>query len=171
MKSTLLTFFLFLLASSFSAAQESGNNWASLNFLIGTWKGEGSGQPGIGEGNFSFKLDLDKNILVRNSHSEYPSANNNSPIVHEDLMIVYRDYSRQHSKAIYFDNEGHVINYSITFPSDNDIVFTSDKIPNAPVFRLTYAKLENDLVNVKFEISRDGGNFMTYVEGKAKREK
>jgi len=46
---------------------------------------------------------------------------------------------------------------------------TSDKIPNAPVFRLTYTLLDNETVNTKFEISNEGDKFMTYIEGKSKR--
>ena len=152
-------------------AQENTNNWEKLNFLIGDWKGEGSGNPGEGEGIFSFKYDLNYKILLRKSHSEYPAAKDKPLIVHEDLMIIYLDYFGNPNRAIYFDNEGHVINYSITFPNNNDVVFTSDKIPNAPIFRLTYSKIESDLLNVKFEMSQDGENYQAYVEGRSKRQK
>lgn len=148
---------------------QENSNWKKLNILIGNWKGEGSGKPGEGEGYFSFNYDLNNKIIIRKSHSEYPATKDKPLIVHDDLMIVYLNYSGNPEKAIYFDNEGHVINYSITFPNDNDIVFTSDKIPNGPIFRLTYSKLENDLLNVKFEMSQDGENYITYVEGKSKR--
>jgi len=42
-------------------------------------------------------------------------------------------------------------------------------MPNVPVFRLTYTLLENETVNTKFEMSRDGVNFTTYIEGKSKK--
>lgn len=130
MKSITIALIILLTAVSFSFGQTNDNTWAQLNFLIGSWSGEGGGEPGKGGGYFSFKLDLGNKILVRSSHSEYPSADGKSTFVHEDLMIVYPDYSGAPGKAIYFDNEGHVINYSITFPGNNDIVFTSGKIPN-----------------------------------------
>ncbi len=150
---------------------QENNNWGKLNFLIGNWKGEGSGKPGEGEGYSSFKYDLNNKIIIRNSHSEYPATKDKSLIVHDDLMIIYFNYSGNPDKAIYFDNEGHVINYSISIPNEIDIIFTSDKIPNVPLFRLTYSKIENDLVNVKFEISQDGENYIPYLEGKSKRQK
>jgi len=78
----------------------------------------------------------------------------------DDLMIVYPDYKGSPAKAIYFDNEGHTINYSITY-GDNSIAFTSDKIPNVPIFRLTYTLLETEIVNTKFEMSQDGEKFST----------
>ena len=85
-------------------------------------------------------------------------------------MIIYPATDGNTSKAIYFDNEGHVINYNVTF-SEKAIVFQSEKIPDVPVFRLTYSLLENEIINTKFEMSQDGQNFMTYVEGKSKRSK
>lgn len=165
----LIILMLFMVSSVF--AQSGNKKWSGLDFLVGNWEGEGSGKPGEGSGYFSFKFDLDNNVLVRNSHSEYPAAKDKAKTVHDDLMIIYSDNSGSPAKAIYFDNEGHVINYSITFPNDMDVVFTGEKIQNSPSFRLTYSKLAADLVNVKFEISRDGVYYITYIEGKSKRIK
>jgi len=144
--------------------------WDKWNWLIGEWIGEGTGTPGRGGGFFAFSLDLDKKILVRKSHSEYPAAENKSRVIHDDLMIVYPDYSGNPSSAIYFDNEGHTINYSIAY-TNRSIVLTSGKIPNIPVFRLTYTMLDYETVNTKFEMSKDGENFTTYVEGKSFKTK
>ena len=83
-------------------------------------------------------------------------------------MIIYPDYSGNPAKAIYFDNEGHIINYSIMY-DDKSIVFTSGWIPDVPVFRLTYSLLENETINTKFEISQDGDKFTTYIEGISKK--
>jgi hypothetical protein len=93
---------------------------------------------------------------------------NKPAIIHDDLMIVYLDINGSPSKAIYFDNEGHIINYQITY-SDKSIVLTSDKILNVPIFRLTYSLLDIDTVNTKFEMSQDGVRFTTYIEGKSKK--
>jgi len=78
-------------------------------------------------------------------------------------MIVYPDYTGNPVKAIFFDNEGHTINYSISY-TDKSIALTSKKIPNVPVFRLTYTLLKNEIVNTKIEISQDGEKFSTYIE-------
>ena len=145
-------------------------SWDQWSWLTGEWIGEGSGKPGDGGGTFSFKTDLDQNILVRKSHSEYPATANKPQVIHDDLMVVYPDFSGTPAKAIYFDNEGHTINYSITY-SDKSIILTSDKIPNVPTFRLTYSLLDNETVNTKFEMSQDGAKFFTYIEGKSKKRK
>jgi hypothetical protein len=146
------------------------STWDKWNWLIGDWVGAGSGIPGQGGGVFSFKLELDKKILLRKSHSEYPAAQNKPQVIHDDLLIVYPDFTGFPAKAIYFDSEGHTINYSITY-SDESIVLTSNRIMNVPVYRLTYTLLDPETVNTKFEMSRDGNKFTTYIEGKSKKTK
>lgn len=141
---------------------------SKLKWLIGEWRGEGDGKPGLGEGSFSFQFDLDNKILIRKSCTEFPSKTN-SPTIHKDLLILYSDFSGNMSNAIYFDNEGHTINYMVT-ASDTSIVFLSERVtPNIPIFRLTYTLLENNQVNTKFEMSQDGITFTTYIEGKSKK--
>jgi hypothetical protein len=167
MKILLIIIFCGILTTGFSQQKPSWDQWS---WLTGEWVGEGSGQPGTGGGTFSFKTDLDQNVLIRKSHSEYPATASKSKVIHDDLMVVYPDYSGIPSKAIYFDNEGHTINYSISY-SDKTIILTSDKIPNVPVFRLSYSLLDNETVNTKFEMSQDGEKFFTYIEGKSKRSK
>ena len=149
---------------------QSDSKWDKWNWLLGEWSGEGSGQPGDGAGSFTFKTELDQKILVRKSHSEYPATAGKPKVIHDDLMIIYPDFSGRPVTAIYFDNEGHTINYSITC-SDKSIVLTSITIPNMPVFRLTYMKLDDESVNTEFEISQDGVKFMTYVKGKSRKIK
>ncbi len=83
---------------------------------------------------------------------------------------MYLDFSGNPSRAIYFDNEGHTINYSISY-ADKSIVLLSDKIPNVPLFRLTYTLLDDETINTKFETSQDGEKFVTYIEGKSKKIK
>ena len=147
---------------------QQNSTWGKWNWVIGDWAGEGSGQPGKGGGTFSLKPDLGDKILIRKNHSEYPATENRPATIHDDLMIVYSDFTGNPSKAIYFDNEGHTINYAITYP-EKSIVLTSDKTPNMPVFRLTYTLLEKETINVKFEMSQDGEKFTTYTEGKCKK--
>jgi hypothetical protein len=142
--------------------------WNKWSWILGEWIGEGAGQPGQGAGTFSFGLELEKNILVRKSHSEYPASENKPKVIHDDLMIVYPDPSGSVTRAIYFDNEGHTINYTVEY-SEKSIVMTSDKIPNGPIFRLTYTLLENQIVDTKFEMSQDGVKYMVYVEGKSRK--
>lgn len=167
MRILLTIIFCGILSTGFSQQKP---NWDQWRWLTGEWVGEGSGQPGTGGGTFSFKTDLDQHVLIRKSHSEYPATADKPQVIHDDLMVVYPDFSGTPAKAIYFDNEGHTINYTINY-SDKSIILTSDKIPNVPIFRLTYSLLDNETVNTKFEMSQDGVKFFTYIEGKSKKSK
>jgi hypothetical protein len=149
-----------------SAQQTS--KWSRYGWLMGAWKGEGAGKPGQGEGTFAFSFDLNGEVIVRRSHSEYPATQNKPDVMHDDLMIIYPDISGNQDRAIYFDNEGHVINYAVTF-SDKSIVLRSEKSGNSPIFRLTYTLIDNETVTTSFEMSQDGEKFVTYIEGKSKR--
>ncbi len=170
MKDSFISLFILLLGiSSLSLAQQD-TTWQKWNWLVGDWTGEGSGTPGNGEGWFSLKPDLDGKVLIRKNHSEYPATTDKPKTIHDDLMVVYLDYAGQPAKAVYFDNEGHTINYAISY-LEKSIVFTSGKVQNKPVFRLSYTSLGKETVDVKFEMSRDGETFQTYTEGKCIRKK
>jgi hypothetical protein len=166
MKLPIMLLLAFLTTNCFS--QPSNDTWSRYKWLIGEWIGEGSGNPGQGKGGFSLKEDLSGKVLVRHNHSEYPAANGKPAFIHDDLMVVYNDLNVNVPKAIYFDNEGHTINYSILF-SDKTITFLSDKIPNVPVFRLTYTSVDSHTIDIKFELSQDGEKFTTYTTGRCKR--
>lgn len=151
------TAFFAVSISSFAQQKSAWNNW---QWLLGEWKGEGAGKPGEGNGTFSFAFDLDKKILVRKNYTEFPATNSKPASIHEDLMIIYLDFSGNPSKAIYFDNEGHTIHYSIQY-SDKTITLQSEKIAHIPVFKLSYIWLDDTTINTQFEISQDGQNFVT----------
>ena len=140
-----------------------------LNFLIGDWIGSGSGEPGQGVGSFSFTPDLQQKIIVRRAHSEYPASSNKPAVVHDDLLIVYADQG----KAIYFDNEGHVIHYDITTDlKKKSATFLSTDPSPMPLFRLTYMQPSEDKLTITFEISPTGKlqDLKTYLAGGAMRK-
>ncbi len=149
-------------------AQKTKDSWVKWKHLCGSWIGAENGQPGQGTGAFTFQSDLDSNILVRKSSTTFPASKSRPAFTHNDLLIVYRDTSGNPAKAIYFDNENHVLNYNITY-NDSSIVMTSEILPNLSQFRLSYVTLSSKKVNVKFEIALppDHSKFMIYLEGKA----
>ncbi len=169
MKSSILLAAIILLHPLRTNAQPAEQGWGKFGFLIGTWTGEGSGSPGEGTGSFSFLPELDGRILVRKNHTAYPADADKPAIVHDDLLIVYRDAPDSVEKAIYFDNEGHVIHYAIGYPAEGKIMFTSMKSSGMPFFRLTYEKLGEGSVRILFEMSRDGIVYRKYLEGTARR--
>lgn len=143
--------------------------WAAL---VGEWTGEGTGQPGNGMGTSSFQFDLQKQILVRRSHSEYPGSGGRPATIHDDLMVIYPGTGEE-SRAMYFDNEGHVIEYTATWSVGGDaLTFLSKPMSGAPQFRLTYKKVDAQTLSVSFEIAAPGqvAAFKPYVSGELKRK-
>jgi hypothetical protein len=166
---------LVLVAFSAGAAAESPDDdaWKPYRFLVGEWTGEGSGEPGKGSGRFSFAWDLQEKVLVRRNRAEYPAAQGRPAFSHEDLMVIYRADRSGPIKAIYFDSEGHVINYAVMFSDETrTLTFLSDAVPTAPRFRLSYTKGADDAMGIKFEIAPPGkpDGFKTYLEGNARRQ-
>ena len=78
---------------------------------------------------------------MRKNRAEYPAAKDRPAVVHEDLMVIYPDAKR----AIYFDSEGHVINYAIE-ADGKSAVFVSEPDPAAPRYRLTYRTTGADTI-------------------------
>jgi hypothetical protein len=165
---------LVLVALSAGAAGSPDDDaWKAYRFLLGEWGGEGVGEPGKGSGRFSFVLDLQEKVLVRRNRAEYPAAQGRPAFSHEDLMVIYRADRGGPSRAIYFDSEGHVINYTASFSNDKrTLTFLSDAVPPAPRFRLSYTKGADDSMGIKFEIAPPGTPevFKTYLEGNARRQ-
>jgi hypothetical protein len=161
----LLLFTLLLASVSLHA-----DDWGPLQFLIGKWTGEGGGGPGQGSGAFSFTPDIQNKILVRKNFAEYPASNGKPALRHDDLMIVYRDEASHDFRAIYFDSEEHVIQYSVK-PVPNGVVFESAPSQIAPRYRLTNTSSGAGTMKIKFEIAPPGKDFTTYIEASAHREK
>jgi len=148
-------------------------NWDSWRFLLGKWTGKASGQPGEGTGTFSFRFELQGKILVRRNRDDFPATKERAAFSHEDLLVIYPETGGPRTRAIYFDNEGHVIHYTAEFFEDkNTLIFLSDPAPSAPRFRLSYTKGENGSLVIGFAIAPPGKPeaFSTHVEGAARRQ-
>jgi hypothetical protein len=164
---------ILLLSQPASAQQRSKIvNWHAFEFLLGEWIGEGSGDPGRGEGGFTYSLDLQNTILVRKNWANYPATKDRPAFSHNDLMILHQEAGK--IRAVYFDNEQHVINYGVTVSNDsNSVVFVSEVTASAPRFRLTNTKSGTDSIKITFEIAPPGKpeSFAPYIEAVAHRKK
>jgi hypothetical protein len=163
--------FLFLIGTSFAQPSIKADNWNAWKFIIGEWIGEGSGSPGEATGSSIFSFDLQNTVIIRKSFADYPAANNRLAFNHDDLMIIYQE--SKSTKAIYFDNEGHVINYEVTLSQDgNSIIFVSDINLSTPRFRFTYSKIENNRMKFIFDFAPPGKpeEFSKYLEGTVRKK-
>jgi hypothetical protein len=175
MKRIIILGIIGLMAAGMALAQLSKpqDRWTPLAFLLGEWEGLGTGAPGEAVGGTSFAFDLDRNILVRKNWAKYPPKPGEAAgVSHEDLMIIYAPGDHPSARAVYFDNEGHVIEYAVVAsPKTDAAVFESDLSRPGPHFRLTYElKADGTLENL-FWVAAPGGEFKTYTRGLLKRKK
>jgi len=159
------------------AAQQAAKpaDWSAWSFLLGEWVSTGGGgAPGQAiAGGFSFAFDLQKRILVRRSFSEFPATDDMPALRHDDLLIVFQDETGKGTRAVYFDNEGHVIHYTVAFSDGGGTVtFVSDAAAPGPRFRFIYRKQGDGAVALQFDIAPPGKPeaFAKYVEGTARRK-
>src|SRR5512140_2178385 len=154
-------------------AQDRGGDdpWRPWGMVLGTWEG-GDGSPAQGKGTFTFAPELQGAVLVRKSHGDYPATTGRPAFSHDDLTIVHRESDGGY-RAIYFDNEHHVIRYSVALSGDSSrITFLSDTTAQGPAFRLTYRAAGIDSLYVTFAIAPPGSprTFAPYLEAGARRK-
>ncbi len=171
--SFLLLVMLILPSGTFAQKPDSAQGLSQLNFLLGDWIGDGGGNvPGQGSGGFTFSYDLQNKIMVRRNYAEYPATDSKPASRHDDLMIVY-GAPDDTLRAIYFDNEGHVINYVVNVSADSQsAVFTSPPAEKEARFRLSYAPSGENSVGIKFEVAPPGqpDAFSTYISASAHKK-
>jgi hypothetical protein len=116
-------------------------------------------------GTYTFNPELKHHVLVR--HSGSPAAckgPRNYDCGHSDLLYVYEEPENQSLKAIYFDNEGHVIHCEVSAPNSTTVIFSSEQSPSGPQFRLIY-ELEDAVMSGKFQIRGPGqAEWNSYLE-------
>lgn len=155
----LLTFFSALHA-------QTSDRWKKLGFLLGDWHGiagEKDTQLGAGQGSFSFQPELKQSIIVRRNNANYDSG-----VQHDDLMVIYMDAPKDAPRAIYFDTEGHVIRYTVAFPSPDRVVFESEVAQSGPKYRLTYW-MEGQSLKGRFEVAAPSSEYKTYMSWSSKK--
>jgi hypothetical protein len=173
MRRLVLLILLCLWGGSYALAQApapAGDPYSALQFLMGEWVADGP--AAAGSGHFEFTPDVQGNVLVRRNHAEYPAANGRPAVDHDDLMVVYREGTPPVTRAIYFDNEGHVIRYNVEAGVPGAVTFVSEVAAGMPRYRLSYTKLPDGRLGGKFEVAPPGKpeEFKTYLEWTAKRK-
>ena len=147
--------------------------WTALAQLTGEWVGDGDGAPGQGSGAFRFTSELQGRVYVRKNFAEYPAAAGRAAFRHDDLLVVYRPEDGGAPRATYWDNEGHVIEYTVSVSEDRKtIVFVSAAADKQPRFRFTYEFTGKSAMKIRFEIAPPGApeKFQRYIEAGAKKK-
>ena len=158
------------LQNAAGAAGSPAKFGAKWQALIGEWKGENA--SGGSSGACGFHLDLADHVIVRTNHAVLTATGGNSASAHDDLMVIYPAALEDKEKAVYFDNEGHVIEYDAEWSADGNTLTFLSKPAAGPQFRLSYKKADSKTFSVTFEMAAPGqGSFKVYTSGKIKRER
>ena len=153
------------------------DTWEPLKYLIGSWEGTGSGQPGMSKIQREYRLVLnDEFIQVQNKSTYEPQSKNPKGEVHQDWGMISFDKGRKNFVLRQFHVEGFVNQYVMTSAGSDSktLVFTSESIENIPAgyrARETYKILGPDEFTEVFEIAEPGKEFELYSEGHFKRKK
>jgi hypothetical protein len=140
--------------------------WAAVRFLIGSWEAKTTGGVAQAQSSagYSFRLELREHVLARHTRNGSCTAPEDFDCQHSDLLYLYPESGGQQLKAIYFDNEGHVIHYDVSTPKAGTVVFLSDAAQAGPQYRLTYTLLDGVMCG-QFEIKMPGqAEFTSYLE-------
>ena len=158
----LLAFPLFAQNTATTAA--AVDPFRSLSFLEGTWEAKTQGDAAASS-NYTFSPELKNHVLGRHGDA-YTNCKGPAQFdcEHNDLFYVYVEGPGQRLRAIYFDNEGHVIHYDVTTPAPTTVVFLSDASQPGPQFRLTY-ELKGATMSGKFQMHMPGqADWKSYLE-------
>ncbi len=128
-----------------AGAQSKTSPLAPLSFLIGKWQSEST--PGIDV----FRKDLGGHIIVRSAQSKCVGTSDQASSM-RSVMTIYSD-SDGKIRAIYFDNDGHVVRYRVAGMSPSMVQFVSDDADRGPHLRLTYSRTDDRTMAVKFEMA------------------
>ena len=116
----------------------------------------------FGAGTYSFRLELGDHILARHTDGAECKGPADFTCEHSDLLYVYRDAPGKLFRAVFFDNEGHVIHYDVS-TGEASALFLSDS-QGVPQYRLSYELKGSELFR-KFEIRLPGrSGFTPYLE-------
>lgn len=172
---------LLALACSLSAVAQtaqpgsspSNATWHALQGLAGTWKSEPGVTPAgpVIDGGFTITAELQGHVLVRRNFTAFAATAQRPAFRHDDLTVYY---AGETPRAIYFDSEGHAIEYAVTASADaKEIVCLSPVKAGEPRFRFTYTFTTPDTMKVGFDIAMPGtpDQFGNHVGGVVHRVK
>jgi hypothetical protein len=160
-----------------SLAADAGkpDPWASVRFLVGTWSGAASGEPGNGtvERKYEFVLK-DRFIQERNVSTYPPQEKNKRGEVHEHISFVSYDRLRKVLVLRQFHQEGFINQFALKpeLGTATKLVFESEALENLDSkwrARETYEVLGADEFVETFELAEPGKEFQVYSQTRFKR--
>jgi hypothetical protein len=147
---------------------------ASLDPLIGKWRGTQEGQPGKGTVEREYSRILRSRFVHMTNRSVYPAQEKNPKgEEHEDLGVFSNDSARKRITFRQYHVEGFVVQYVMApVEKTGTLVFVSESIANIPDgyrARETYILIGPDEFEEIFELAEPGKDFAIYSRSRLKR--
>jgi hypothetical protein len=149
--------------------------WTPFTFLVGSWVGTGTGQPGASQVERTYQFVLNGKFLHVKNQSTYPPQDRNPQgEVHEDWDFISYDTIRKMFVFRQFHIEGFVNQYVLDYlaPDGQTIAFVTEAIENIPTgwrAKETYTILNPNEFTEIFELAGPGKDFEIYSENHFKR--
>jgi hypothetical protein len=131
-KIILMTLLVVPTVASAQAAKKD-SIWQPFKFFVGSWRGQGGGEPGAGNYERSYQFILNNNFIeIKNKSSYPPSDKYPNGEVHEDIGYLSYDKLRSSFVLRQFHIESFVNQYRLDSISADGtrIVFISEAIEN-----------------------------------------
>ena len=151
--------------------------WSSIKYFVGTWKGNGKGEPGVSQVERTYKSIFNGKFIQVDHTSVYaPQEKNPKGERHEDIGFISYDRGRKLFVLRQFHVEGFVNQFkSETISEDGKLmVFISESLENIPAgyrAKETYKILNENEFTETFEIAAPGKEFKVYSENRFTRQK
>jgi hypothetical protein len=162
---------ILLFWSTSICAEEKPLGLERLDFLIGTWRGTSTGEPGEGTGQRECARILNGRFLECTSTATYPPQKANAKgEVHADRAIFSYDKRTKKLRLRQFHGEGFINTYA----EGQSLVFETSEIENIPEgwrARETYKQLTPDSWQETFELAAPGKEFTVYSTSTLERVK
>jgi len=167
-KAIFIAIFMVPLVSSAQMTKQD-SIWQPLKFFVGNWKGKGSGEPGIGEYERTYRFVLNNRFIEAKNKSTFPPSDKNSKgELHEQFDYFSYDKGRHCFVLRQFHIEGFVNQYKLDSISADGkrIVFVSEAIENIPAgwrAKETYQILNDNQFQETFELAEPNKQFEVYT--------
>ncbi len=150
------------------------DRFEAFRFFLGSWEGEGEGQPGKSRVSREYALVLDGRFIEVKNRSLYAPQEGNSGEDHRDVGYISFDRARGKHVLRQFHVEGFVNQYVHEFTSEDGktITFVTEAIENIPPGwrgRETYVLTGPDQLIERFELAEPGKDFELYSEARLRR--
>ena len=178
---TLVTLMMFATLAASAADQAathpSNDRWGRVRFMLGTWEGTASGEPGEGVVLRTYELVLGGQFIEEHNTSRYEAKSPGAkPEVHHHRGFLSYDKARKTFMLRHFHEEGFVnlfaLNADRSLPAY--LVFDSvsfENFSNEWKARESYEVISPDEFIETFELAEPGKDFVVYSRNHFKRKK